>query len=327
MDSDDSALPVNNIAEVSIPKRKLSSAHTSPLGVFYMFISTLGFTVMTFAMKLMYQSCNLGPFEGVYLRGSSMVVLNIVFAIVNRLDITKIPPSIEPTLWLRTLFGTVGICLNFVGSNLLPISIHNSLFYLYPLLTSLGGYIFIKERLNKLEIVGTFASFAGVLCIIISSRSEGSALKDIELYKYSIPLASACTSTVVFLVTRKMGVDVHYIINPTWFGVVQSLLVTPIWLVMRSNSMLAYNVNGWAGLYIVVMCVGGWIGQIFMNQSLQIEKAGRVAAVGFLQVPLLFLCDLLYFKLNITWVTIFGSLLIISCSFITGMLRLLNIIE
>ncbi len=316
--------------EVANPRRKSSSAQTSPLGVLYMGISSLAFVMMNIFMKLMYHHSDISPFEAVYLRGSFMVVFNLIYGGTLGVDILAIPKKIAPSLWVRTFFGTIGIIMNFIAFDILPLSIANSLFYLYPLITSLGGYILLKERMSKLEIVGLFTSFAGVLCIVTygpASTGKSGTSEATPVYYYIPPLISSVTATAVYLITRKMGLDVHYLVNPTWFGVVQSITVTPLILIYRTIKGFTMSMHPVCMLYTFMMCIGGWLAQIFMNKSLQIEKAGRVAAVGYIQIPLLFFCDVFFFKENIGWQEVLGSILIIMFSFLTGLLRLLNIYE
>jgi len=296
---------------------------TSPLGILWMALSSLSFAFMSFFTKLMYMNSDINPFEAVYLRGVSIVILNYIYSKVINVDILKIPEHLEFTLWIRIFIGNIGICLNSLANKLLPISIANSLFYIYPIITGCGGFIFLKEKMSILEIVGMFTAFIGVLLIILSSQNDSKSLDKVPIYYYTPPIIAAFTSSAVHLITRKMGCDVHFLINPTWLGVVQAIMLAPVWLYIRSNGS-AWMPSSSVIFYTCMACLGSWLGQIFMNKSLQIEKAGRVAAVGFLQIPILFFCDLFYFKLSIGWAVILGSILIIMCSLIAGILRLLN---
>jgi len=317
---------LRKVSTMSDKGRKSSASEKlSSLGVFYMVLSSLNFTIMAFGTKLMYLESNITPFEGVYLRGLTLVLANIVYAYCLGLNIFDVPSSVSTILWIRTFIGTVGICLSFIGNKLLPISIASSLFFLYPLITSWGGYIFLGEKLSKLEIIGMISSFIGVIFVVRYSQEETETTGAIPFINYIPSLVASLTATGVYILTRKMGKVVHFLVNPTWFGIVQSLVATPIWLTMRSISSDYWNLNGITAT--IIMCIGGWLGQVFMNKSVQLEKAGRVAAIGYIQIPLLFLCDALYFKVPIRWQVILGSILIICFSLTIGIMRMLNLID
>jgi len=301
---------------------------TSPLGIFYMVLSSLCFTGMNFFSKLMYENSQITPFEAIYFRGLTMFLFGYIYSFYLKVDVMQIPAPVAFSLWIRTIFGTAGICLNFIGNKVLPLSVSTSLFYIYPLNTSLGAYLFLKEKMNKLEILGLFSSFIGVLMVINFSRnSDLKSSMEIPIYYYLFPIIGSFTTTVVHLVTRKMGLDIHYLINPTWYGFVQCYTVTPIWLFIRSSTFSYWDIKLHTLISVFMMCICSWLAQMFMTRALQIEKAGRVAAVGYLQIPLMFISDLWYFKLELNWQIALGSFLIVGCNFITGLLRLLNIYE
>lgn len=308
-------------------RKSSTSERVSSLGILYMTLSSLSFTFMSFGTKLMYLGSNINPFEGVYLRGLSMVLGNLGYAYYLGLDVFDVPSCISTILWIRTFIGTLGICLNFIANKLLPISISNSLFFLYPLITSCGGYLFLGEKLTKLEIVGMVSSFVGVILVVRYSQQKTETTEAIPLANYIPSLVASFTATGVYLLTRKMGKTVHFLVNPTWFGVVQSLIVTPVWISMRSASADYWHFSSDGTVAVVLMCLGGWLGQVFMNKSLQLEKAGRVAAIGYVQIPLLFLCDAFYFKVPIRWQVVLGTILIIGCSVTVGIMRMLNLIQ
>ena len=298
----------------------------SIMGIFYMFLSSIFFCLLSFGTKLMYLGTNITPFEAIYFRGFSMVIFNIIYAYFIGLDILSVPSDLQVIMWIRTIIGTMGITFNFVANKILPISIANTLFFLYPLITSLGGYVLLGEKMSKLEMAGMFVSFVGVILVVRYSQQKTDDNEEIPFIYYIPPLLSSLTATGVYLLTRLMGKRVHFLVNPTWFGVVQSTLITPIWMGIRSsNESWDITTNGLFSLLLI--CIGGWLGQVFMNKSLQLEKAGRVAAIGYIQIPILFFCDVFYFKVEISWPVILGSILIILCSFIVSLLRMLNMIQ
>ena len=298
----------------------------SSLGVFYMLISSICFCFMSFGIKLMYTHTNINSFEGVYIRGLVMAILNIAYAYLLKVNVLNVPSLIVSAVLIRTIIGTIDICLNFIANKLLPISIASSLYYTYPIVTSCGGYLILRERISKLEFLGMFTSFAGVLLVIFYSRKGTSNTESIPLQNYIPSIILPFTSTGIYLILRKIGQRVHFLVIPTWFGVVQGLTVTPIWLGMRSSNE-KWNITMNGVIIILIMSIGGWLGQLFMNKSLQLEKAGRVAAVGYIQIPLMFLCDAFYFNIIITWPVVLGSVLIIICNFTVGILRMLNMID
>ncbi len=302
-----------------------ASAARSTWGMFLMLISAVFYVLMNVGNKLMYKTTNITPFESVGLRGAAMVLFNLMYAAVYRVDVLQVPKSVSLLMWARTIVGTAGICFCLAANQVLPISIAGSLYYIYPLLTSCGGYLLLHERISRLEVVGMFVSFSGVLFIIFNRQS--SELNATDFYNYSLPILGALSDVGVYLITRQVKTSVHFITMPTWYGVVQSMTMAPFWLGWRSHVNKPVNLGVQGVFYCFLMCLGGWLGQIFMNRALQVEKVGRIAAVNYMQIPLLFFVDIFVFCESINLGEIMGSVLIISCSFFAALMRLLNVYQ
>ena len=155
-------------------------------------------------------------------------------------------------------------------------------------------------------------SFTGIILVIRYSQQKSANTEELPFYYFIPSLIAAFGTACVSLLTRKMGKNVNFLVNPNWFGVLQAILTTPAWLCMRS-SREPLNIP-YSELYgLAFLCLGGWLGEVFMNKSLQIEKAGRVTVVGYIQIPILFFLDAIYFHIQIRWQVILGSILIIFC--------------
>ena len=59
----------------------------------------------------------------------------------------------------------------------------------------------------------------------------------------------------------------------------------------------------------------GFFSQFFLSASYQLEKAGRVSAVRYLQIVLSFFVDVIVFKTSFSFQEILGAIFIVSSNF------------
>jgi drug/metabolite transporter (DMT)-like permease len=80
-------------------------------------------------------------------------------------------------------------------------------------------------------------------------------------------------------------------------------------------------------LLILGASIFSFFGQVFASRSFQLEKAARCSAVSYIQVITAFLWYVLYFKTDLKWNHIVGSILIIGVIFIMTILKAFGVIK
>ena len=78
-----------------------------------------------------------------------------------------VPPEKRCMILTRCIFGTVGFTTYVFAIKYLPLAITSTIWNTAPFWTTLIAFIFLKERLRRLEMVAMFLSFGGVLMITL----------------------------------------------------------------------------------------------------------------------------------------------------------------
>lgn len=136
-------------------------------GIIFIILSAFGFAVMSAFIKL---SGDLPSFQKTFFR-------NLVSCIIAFLLIVKHKESFfgkrenQKILILRSIFGTLGIILNYYAIDRLVLSDANMLNKLSPFFVIIFCAIFLKEKIKPNQAIAVGVAFIGALFIIKPSFS------------------------------------------------------------------------------------------------------------------------------------------------------------
>lgn len=130
--------------------------------VFFMLISALGFTLMSVTVKYLK---DIPLFEKVFFR--NLVSLVIAFYLIKR---SAVPifgqKKSQLALFARSGFGLAGVILNFYAITHLSLADSTMLGKLSPIFVTIMACLFLKEKIDKEQIIGIFITFGGALLVI-----------------------------------------------------------------------------------------------------------------------------------------------------------------
>lgn len=131
-------------------------------GILYMIISALAFTFMGVAVRM---SGDIPVFEKVFFRNfvSFFVALYIIWKSGGSLFGKK---KNRFLLNVRSFLGLSGVILNFYAIGRLPLADSNMLNKLSPFFVTLFAFWFLKEKLNKAQIVALVGAFISSMLVI-----------------------------------------------------------------------------------------------------------------------------------------------------------------
>ena len=238
--------------------RKYMQAKRSPrrdfkIAVFLMLMSGISFALMNLFSRL---TGDIPSLQKTFYRN---IVVFIVSLITLRISLKKKPRKLYSQkadigwLILRSAFGTVGLVAVFFTMDRLPIAIASVLHKLSPFFTIIFAAIFLKEKVNKSQIIGILLAFIGVL--FITRPSQASSIKDPFAIFVGIIGglgAGLAYTTVRFLGKRK--VDSQFMV--CFFAGFSCLVILP-YLIFHHSPMtwkqflglLLVGVAGLAGQY------------------------------------------------------------------------------
>ena len=125
----------------------------------------------------------------------------------------------------------------------------------------------------------------------------------------------------VLLTVRKIGKNVHFLVSPAYYSFFSLIFFSVLCVIM--NFAQGYKTE-WDFLLILYLSLAGvfeYLGQMTITCALQYEKAGRVAALEYVQVILGFVLELVLFKGEVGIASIVGSVLITGSSLTVTLLK------
>lgn len=130
--------------------------------VFYMLISALGFTLMSVTVKYLR---DIPLAEKVLFR--NLVSLVIAFYLIKKSSSPIFGQrKNQLALLARAGFGLAGVVLNFYAITHLTLADSTMLGKLSPIFVTIMACLFLKEKIDKKQIIGIFITFVGALLVI-----------------------------------------------------------------------------------------------------------------------------------------------------------------
>lgn len=131
-------------------------------GIFFMFISVLGFTAMSLVIKYI---PNIPIYEKLFFR-NLVNCLSSVFMIVKAKKSLKFDTTYIPHVFGRAFFGFLGMAANFYAIEHLTIADANMLNKLSPVFVTITACYFLKEKIDKQQIVGIIFMLIAVVFVV-----------------------------------------------------------------------------------------------------------------------------------------------------------------
>lgn len=130
--------------------------------VLSMLISALGFTFMSVTVKYLK---DIPLFEKVFFR--NLVSLVIAFYLIKKSSAPVFGQrKNQLALLARVGFGLAGVILNFYAISHLTLADSTMLGKLSPIFVTIMACLFLKEKIDKEQIIGIFITFGGALLVI-----------------------------------------------------------------------------------------------------------------------------------------------------------------
>lgn len=173
--------------------------------VTYMILATLFFALMSFFVKL---TVDVSSMEKAMYRnflGVFIIYIIIMKEVVRnskekgwKESLQVFKPKNPKLLLYRSIFGTIGVALNFYAIDHLTLADSTVLIRMSPFFTVIAAALFLNEKLTKKVIISMFISFIGVLLVVQPSF-------DIVLLPYASALLSALAAGMAYTFLRVLG--------------------------------------------------------------------------------------------------------------------------
>jgi len=214
-------------------------------------------------------------------------------------------------LLMRGLFGYAALSCFLWAVVRLPLADTTVIHFTNPVFTALLAAVFLGEVLRGGEIILALGALGGVVIVARPEFLSGHA-SGLDPVAVGVALAGAVLSAAAYVTVRRLTRTNHHLVIVLAFALVTlvgSLPATLPVFVMPSGPE-------WG--YLLGVGLATQAGQVFVTKALQVEKAGRVMAVGYLQIVFAAGWGILVFgEVPDHW-TALGALIIIASTFLMG---------
>ncbi|TKS89604.1 Solute carrier family 35 member G1 [Collichthys lucidus] len=281
------------------------------LGLFYAFLSTVFFSIITLLVKTI---------EGVHaieisaIRCFFQMLFTMPLLIYHKTGFLG-PRDKRIYLVLRGFIGSNAMILLFYAVQQMPLADATVIMFSNPVFTSLLAWILLKERCTIWDCVFTIFTITGVILIARPPFIFGQHLRGIEgdytnhikgtIAAFAGAIGAACT----FVVLRKIGKSVHYYLSVWYYAVIGFIECIITVSILGEWKIPFCGRDRWMLMLIAVL---GIAGQTFLTKALQIEKAGPVALMRTIDVVLAFIFQFIFFNRAPTLWSLGGALCVMA---------------
>jgi drug/metabolite transporter (DMT)-like permease len=263
-------------------------------GVLYVAASAFCFSIMALLVQVAAKRLPTG--EIMFSR--ALITLVLSYAMVRRAGLSPWGNEALP-LAFRGLLGFGGMTGYYVSLTHLPLADATTIQNATPLIIAGLAWWVLDERVGRSTLVAIACGLGGVLLIV---HPSGAGL---DLVGVTGGLVAVLCSSFAYVTVRKLVQTEHPLVIVFYFPLVATPLALP-WMI------ISFVVPGLLDV-LLLLAIGiiTQFGQVFVTRGLALERAGRAASVGYLQVPFAMLWQLLVFGDFPTPWTLAGACLIL----------------
>lgn len=234
-------------------------------GIRHMLLATFWFSLMYVMVKSL---AHLPTFELVFFRCGVATVLGLIALRTQHVS----PRGSNPRLlFLRGLFGTLGLVTFFYTVQRMPMGTAVTIQYLSPVFTAILGMFILRETVKPVQWLCFALAFAGVLLIKGFST-------DITWSLLAVGIASAFFSGLAYNTIRVLREKEHPLVVVLHFQLFGTL-------VGGLALLIDWQTPAWSDwLPLILMGVFTQLGQDNLTRSLQQEQVARVSLLNYLGV-------------------------------------------
>jgi len=203
------------------------------------------------------------------------------------------------------------------GMQLVSASLGALLISLIPVISPLFAFLFLKERVGYLEILGLVLSFAGVSLIMVNQWDSHASLKGLLLMLFAV-----LSGIGYSLFVRKLTNRYTILSIVTWQSIIGMLLFLPLFLMFEIPTLQYTQFDLSAFQAILALSIFASCGSFLLFTSV-IKKIGVVRSNSFTNLIPVLTATFSYFilKESLSTVNVLGILLTISGLYLSQLLR------
>ena len=240
-------------------------------GIFCIIIAGFGFALMSLFVKL---SGYLPSMQKGFFRNIIAVFISSI-PLIKHWKVINIPRN--NTGWLvlisRSVFGTIGLVLNFYAISHISLADSSIIQKLSPFIIIILSYIFFKEEMTRFQVFAIIIAFIGITLII-----KPSANNIISMGALAALLGALCAG-IAYTCVRYLGthnISGEFIIF--FFSSLSSLMLLP-YLILDYRTMTYYQLS-----MLILAGISATIGQYGVTFAYKFAAAKNISVFDYSQV-------------------------------------------
>ena len=240
-------------------------------GILCIIIAGFGFALMSLFVKL---SGDLPSMQKGFFRNIIAVFISSI-PLIKHWKVINIPRN--NTGWLvlisRSVFGTIGLVLNFYAISHISLADSSIIQKLSPFIIIILSYIFFKEEMTKFQVFAIIIAFIGITLII---KPSGNNI--ISMGALAALLGALCAG-IAYTCVRYLGthnISGEFIIF--FFSSLSSLMLLP-YLILDYRTMTYYQL-----LMLLLAGMSATIGQYGVTFAYKFAAAKNISVFDYSQV-------------------------------------------
>ena len=262
-------------------------------GILWIIFSAFGFAVMSAFVKL---AGDLPSFQKTFFRNVVACLVAAYFIIKNNGSFFGKKEN-QKILILRSTLGTLGIILNFYSIDYLVLSDSNMLNKLSPFFTIIFSALFLKEKINKNQIISLIIAFLGALLIIKPSFT-------IQAFPYLTGVLGAVFAAGAYTCVRVLGKKESHYTVVFYFSLFSLIAVFPFMIVVyKPMTTLQF-------IYLILAGIFASIGQFGITLAYKYAPAREISIFDYSNIIFSAILSLIIFKTVADALSVIGYLVI-----------------
>ncbi len=240
-------------------------------GIFCIIIAGFGFALMSLFVKL---SGDIPSMQKGFFRNIIAVFISSI-PLIKHWRFINIPRN--NTGWLvlisRSVFGTIGLLLNFYAISHISLADSSIIQKLSPFIIIILSYIFFKEEMTRFQVFAIIIAFIGITLII---KPSGNNI--ISMGALAALLGALCAG-IAYTCVRYLGthnISGEFIIF--FFSSLSSLMLLP-YLILDYRTMTYYQLS-----MLILAGISATIGQYGVTFAYKFAAAKNISVFDYSQV-------------------------------------------
>ncbi|MDU3802010.1 DMT family transporter [Paraclostridium bifermentans] len=277
---------------------KLNNLSDRNKGIVFIILSAFGFAMMSAFIKL---SGDLPSIQKTFFR--NLVSCIIAFSLILKYKESAFgSKENRKILILRSIFGTLGIILNFYAIDRLVLSDANMLNKLSPFFVIIFSAIFLKEKIKSNQAIAVIVAFIGALFIIKPTLN-------FAIIPYVAGILGAIFAAAAYTCLRVLGGKEKFYTVVFFFSLFSTVSIFPF-AIMAYKSMTIIQF-----VYLVLGGVFASIGQFGVTLAYKYAPAKEISIFDYSNIIFSAIISILVFNVIPDKYSFIGYIIIFSASY------------